>query len=48
MAPNINKEAEYLKNKARKELLGLLEGVSKAGPEYMVDSTADLFVSGPW
>ncbi|OAL32942.1 hypothetical protein AYO22_00027 [Fonsecaea multimorphosa] len=27
MAPNIDKEAEHLRNKARKELLGLLEGV---------------------
>jgi hypothetical protein len=29
MAPQIDKEAEHLRNKARKELLGLLEGVSK-------------------
>ncbi|OAP63522.1 hypothetical protein AYL99_02749 [Fonsecaea erecta] len=27
MAPNIDKEAEHLRNKAKKELLGLLEGV---------------------
>ncbi|KAJ9611797.1 Vacuolar protein-sorting-associated protein 33 [Knufia peltigerae] len=27
MAPNIDKEAEHIKNKARKDLLGLLEGV---------------------
>lgn len=30
MAPNLDKEAEHIRNKARKELLGLLEGVSKA------------------
>jgi hypothetical protein len=28
MAPNIDKEAEHLRNKAKKELLGVLEGVS--------------------
>ncbi len=28
MAPNIDKEAEHIKKKARKELLELLEGVS--------------------
>jgi hypothetical protein len=28
MAPNIDKEAEHLRNKARKELLAVLEGVS--------------------
>ncbi|KAL6248984.1 Vacuolar protein-sorting-associated protein 33 [Rhinocladiella similis] len=27
MAPNIDKEADYIKNKAKKDLLGLLEGV---------------------
>jgi hypothetical protein len=27
MAPNIDKEAEHIRNKARKELLELLEGV---------------------
>lgn len=30
MAPNIDREADYLRDKARKDLLGLLEGVSKA------------------
>lgn len=28
MAPNIDKEAEQIRDKAKKELLGLLEGVS--------------------
>lgn len=39
MAPNIDKEAEHLKIKARKELLGLLEGVSKG--ETSPNSIAD-------
>lgn len=30
MAPNIDKEAEHIRNKAKKELLEFLEGVSKA------------------
>jgi len=30
MAPNIDKEADHIRNKSRKDLLGLLEGVSKA------------------
>jgi hypothetical protein len=30
MAPRPELEAEYLREKARKELLGFLEGVSKA------------------
>jgi hypothetical protein len=32
MAPRPELEAEHLREKARKELLGLLEGVSKAHP----------------
>lgn len=32
MAPRPESEAEHLRTKARKELLGLLEGVSKACP----------------
>lgn len=48
MAPNIDKEAEHLKNKARKELLGLLEGVSKRDEHPAVlDSEADRN-PGPW
>lgn len=30
MAPKLELEAEHLRDKARKDLLGLLEGVSKA------------------
>jgi O-succinylbenzoate synthase len=30
MAPKIELEADHLRDKARKDLLGLLEGVSKA------------------
>lgn len=29
MAPNLELEADYIKDKARKDLLGLLEGVSE-------------------
>lgn len=29
MAPNLELEADYIKEKARKDLLGLLEGVSE-------------------
>jgi hypothetical protein len=32
MAPHPESEAKHLREKARKELLGLLEGVSKARP----------------
>lgn len=28
MAPSLDKEADHIRNKAKKELLGLLEGVS--------------------
>jgi hypothetical protein len=30
MAPNIDREADHIRDKARKELLALLEGVRKA------------------
>ena len=30
MAPNIDREAEHIKEKARKDLLGLLENVRQA------------------
>ena len=30
MAPNIDREADHIRDKARKDLLALLEGVSKA------------------
>lgn len=33
MAPKIELEADHLRDKARKDLLGLLEGVSKADIE---------------
>jgi len=38
MAPTLDKEAEHIRNKARKELLGLLEGVSKAEQSETHDS----------
>jgi hypothetical protein len=38
MAPNIDKEAEHIRNKAKKELLGLLEGVSKADSVILLTS----------
>lgn len=30
MPPNIDREADHIREKAKKDLLGLLEGVSKA------------------
>jgi len=36
MAPSIEQEADHLREKARKDLLGLLEGVSKAAPLTIV------------
>lgn len=38
MTPRPESEAEHLRQKARKELLGLLEGVSKANPSQKAES----------
>ena len=46
MAPNIDREADYIRDKAKKDLLALLEGVSKATVRTI--SRAQLTFPGPW
>jgi hypothetical protein len=49
MAPKIELEADHLRDKARKDLLALLEGVSKAKLSTMCQLSRRLtIVQGPW
>lgn len=45
MAPNIDKEADHIKNKARRELLELLEGVRKH--QYPCPISSTVLMSSP-
>jgi len=47
MAPNIDREAEHIKEKARKDLLALLENV-RASDNACPISTSMLMLSGSW
>lgn len=48
MAPNIDKEAEHIRNKAKKELLELLEGVSKADSVMVLTTLILNMRTGAW
>jgi hypothetical protein len=48
MAPKIELEADHLRDKARKDLLALLEGVSKAAVDNLSLSRRLTIVQGPW
>jgi hypothetical protein len=47
MAPNLDKEADHIRNKARKELLGLLESVSTVECTTMATQHAKPEIVGP-